>query len=361
MTHATRVPTTITDLTPAWMTSTLRTTGAIAADCQVSTVEAQVIAEGVGFLSNLYRLNLTLTGPGPATLVAKLPATTDYLQLATAVGAYEREIAFYSAVSPHCPIRTPKAYAADIASETGDFILLLEDLGHLENGNHLAGLEFDRAEAVIDELVRLHAWAWNLDAAPARQPAFVSIDSPVSVGMFTMAISAGWSAYLPNARVDIPSGLAEIIEGWAERLPMMMSTLKHPTTLINGDLRVDNLFFDAAERPTTVDFQLVMHGSGIWDVAYLIGQGMSPAQRDGQERELVRRYVEGLQAKGIDYHFDQAWQQFRTAVVAQITMPLSAGMAWATLNDRAKELLHTLNERAFAIIADTDAIASLPG
>ena len=53
-----------------------------------------------------------------------------------------------------------------MATETREFILLLEDLGHLENGDHLAGLEFERAEAVIDELARLHAWAWNLDAAP---------------------------------------------------------------------------------------------------------------------------------------------------------------------------------------------------
>ena len=90
------------------MTSTLWATSAVAADCGVTKVEPQVIAEGIGFLSSLYRLHLTLTGLGPATLIAKLPATTDYLKLATAIGAYEREVAFYSAVGPHCPMRTPR-------------------------------------------------------------------------------------------------------------------------------------------------------------------------------------------------------------------------------------------------------------
>jgi hypothetical protein len=41
-------------------------------------------------------------------------------------------------------------------------------------------------------------------------------------------------------------------------------------------------------------------------------------------------------------------------------MPLTVGMSWGSLNDRAKELLHALNERAFKIIEDTDAIAGLP-
>jgi aminoglycoside phosphotransferase (APT) family kinase protein len=361
MTSSTRFPATVEDLTPAWLTSALRSAGAIAGDSWVEAVEPEAIAEGVGFLSHLFRLHLTVAGAGPSTLVAKLPTSSEYLELARMVGAYAREVAFYALVAPHCPMRTPVSYVADIDETTGDFILLMEDLSRLENGDHLAGVSFERAEQVIDELVKLHAWAWDLDAEPARHPAFESIDSPLMIGVYTAGVPQGWQAYHPHARVEPPQGLAEVIDEWAARFPAMASALSRPTTLVNGDLRVDNLFFDTTGKaPTTVDFQLVMRGAGIWDVAYLVGQGMSPAERSGRERDLVQRYVDSLQAAGIDYGREQAWRQFRTAVVAQLTMPLTAATSWNTLNDRAKELLHALNERAFAIIADTDALAHLP-
>jgi hypothetical protein len=49
-----------------------------------------------------------------------------------------------------------------------------------------------------------------------------------------------------------------------------------------------------------------MHGAGIWDVAYLVGQGLTPKERDGRERELVERYVDALPAEGItDYTVDR--------------------------------------------------------
>jgi aminoglycoside/choline kinase family phosphotransferase len=175
-----------------------------------------------------------------------------------------------------------------------------------------------------------------------------------------MGVSAGWQAYRPRARMPIPAAFDELVASWSDRLPRMLNSLREPATIINGDLRVDNLFFDREGSPTIVDFQMTGRGAGVWDVAYLAGQGMTPAQRAGREQHLLRRYVDGLASAGIDYPFDEAWRQFRIATVAQLTMPLTAGMAWDTLESRAQELLHALNERAIAIIADTDALAVLP-
>jgi len=71
----------------------------------------------------------------------------------------------------------------------------------------------------------------------------------------------------------------------------------------------------------------------------------------------VQRYVDALIAAGVrGYSFDEAWRQFQAAALAQITFPLTAMMSWDTLNDRARELLHALIERAFAIIEDTGAL-----
>lgn len=345
-------------LTPSWLTSALLRSGALPAGAAVTAVEREPVGEGVGFLSRLYRLHLTTEGDGPTTVVAKLPTDTEYLALAEGFSAYRREITFYTSVAPSCPLRTPEIYAAEVTTDT-EFVLLMEDLSYLENGDHVEGISYARAESVIDELVKLHAWGWALGPDASRDEIFVPLNGPIIRHGYSMGIAAGWAAYLPEARTAIPKGISEVIENWPEHLPRMLDRLASPATLINGDLRVDNLFFDEDDNATIVDFQMTMQGSGVWDVAYLVGQGMTPGERSGRERALVQRYVDGLAAAGIDYPFAQAWEQFRIALVAQLTMPLTAGMSWNGLNDRAKELLHALNERAFAIIQDTDALSSL--
>lgn len=357
MTSITPMPTSIEDLTPAWLTSALRAGGSIDADTEVTAVRGEQIAEGVGFFSYLFRLHLELNGEGPSTLVAKLPTDTPNLQLAQIAGAYEREVTFYSQVAPASPLRTPRAHIAAIVPGTTDFVLVMDDLRELECADHLAGLSLERAERVIDELARFHAWGWGVCPTAAQHPAFVAIDSPVTIGLYTVGIAAGWEIYCKYGRVQAPSGLTDVVENFGDLLPVMVAKVAEPATLINGDLRADNLFFDADQAPTTVDFQLVMRGAGIWDVAYLVGQGLTPQERGDNARGLVERYVEGLAQAGIDYPIEQAWEQFRTAVLAQITFPLTAMIGWEGLNDRAKELLHALTERAFSIIEDTDALS----
>jgi hypothetical protein len=59
-------PTSIDEVTADWLTDVLRISGAIGPDASVVGVEAKPFAEGIGFLSYLYRCELTYTGaPGP--------------------------------------------------------------------------------------------------------------------------------------------------------------------------------------------------------------------------------------------------------------------------------------------------------
>lgn len=357
MTSSQTLPTTVAELTPDWLTSELRDSGSIAADRSVIAVRSEPIAEGVGFLSYIHRLHLTLDGDGPATLIAKLPTDTAYLQLAQMTGAYDREVEFYAVVVPQAPLRAPHAHVAKIAAQSTDFVLLIDDLGHLDGADHIAGLSFRRAGHVIDELARFHAWGWQLKARPAQSSTFPAITDAATIGLYTMGIAAGWATYETHGHTTPPSGLASFVERYAEALPTLLGAVAEPATLLNGDLRADNLFFDSEDHPTTVDFQLAMRGAGIWDVAYLVGQGLTPQERDGRERELVERYVDALHTEGItDYTVDRAWQQFRIATAIQLTFPLTAMLSWDTLNDRARELVLTLAERAFAIIDDTRAL-----
>lgn len=355
-----RFPRAASELTADWLTDALSAAGAIAPDVRIRDVRLERIAEGVGFASFLYRAHLDLDGAGPATLIIKWP--TDYpayLELAKSMYLYDREVAFYNEVANGAPVSAPRVHFAAIEEDSTDFVIVMEDLAHLENADHLEGLSIDRVHAVLDELAHFHAWGWDMKPAAANNPAFLPIDDARMAGLFSVGATAGWPIFLEHGRARTPEGLTALIEEYAALASGLLGALTEPATLINGDLRADNLFFGDSGPHVTVDYQFAGRGCGMWDVAYLVGQGLTPEERNGRERELVTRYLETLSGLGIDYPFDQAWQQFQLAVVAQVALPLLAMTSWENLNPRGKELLQVLMERCFAIIADTDAVSAV--
>lgn len=357
-----RFPRAASDLTADWLADVLASAGAIAPGSRVRDLQVERIAEGVGFASFLYRVHLDLEGDGPTTIIVKFPTDyAAYLELAQSIRLYEREVTFYNEVAPAAPVSTPRAYFAAFDQHTSEFIIVMEDLAQLENADHLEGLSIGRVHPVLDELARFHAWGWNLEPAAANNPAFLDLDDPRMAGLFSLGTAAGWSLFLQHGRTTAPAELVEVLDEYTALVPSLLGALTEPATLVNGDLRADNLFFSETGPHVTVDYQFAGRGCGMWDVAYLVGQGLTPEERGGRERDLVARYLEVLSGLGIDYSFDLAWRQFQIAVVAQIALPLTAMMSWDTLNPRGRELLQVLMERSIRIIADSDAVSAVRG
>jgi hypothetical protein len=125
------VPADVDGLTAQWLTAEL--------GAPVVAVEIERIAQDSGFSSLLYRLHLTGDGV-PPTLIAKLPAQSEARSAMEMLGGYRRELAFYQLVAGRAPMQTPRVYAARIVDGTADFVLLMEDLAHWDNADHLAGL-----------------------------------------------------------------------------------------------------------------------------------------------------------------------------------------------------------------------------
>lgn len=356
MTTPTR-PTTSAEITADWLTEVLRDDGTLPPDGRVGRADVRRIAVGVGFVSDLYRVELEyLGGAGPASLVIKLPTDSPYRAAAEQMAAYVRELTFYRDVAPLAPLRTARVHLASGATgaaDAGEFALVIEDLGGLAAADHLIGLSLERAERVIDVLGGYHAWA----AGAPTPPAFPSIEHESSRAVFRLGPSVGWQTYLEHARTPVPAAARQVVQRYPALVDRLTSELAEPATLAHGDLRADNLFFDADGTPVLVDFQFVLRCGGIYDVAYLISQGLRTADRQGRDRELVERYRRAL---GLP-HYDAktAWRQFRVASVLALSFPLVAMSGWDSLGERARELCLVLMERALATIEQTDALEVL--
>ena len=75
-----------------------------------------------------------------------------------------------------------------------------------------------------------------------------------------------------------------------------------PQTLVHGDFRLDNIFFDGRQgedEVVIIDWQLAGRGSAAYDVAYLLG-GALPVDlsREG-ERSLLHTYHDALEEGGV--------------------------------------------------------------
>jgi aminoglycoside phosphotransferase (APT) family kinase protein len=348
-----RVPADIDAVDARWLTEALCGDDSTPDGANVTDFRAEQIAQDTGFSSLLYRLHLTGDGV-PETVIVKLAAQSEARGAMEMLGGYRRELAFYQKIAGRAPMATPHVYAARMADDSADFILMMEDLRNWENADHLAGLSIHRARVCIDQLAGLHAWSMTDDADVPDD--FPSIDSPLARDIFLPVFPMGWQVYCNNCAVPVPRSVAQYAERFAELAPQALEALSEDSMLLHGDIRADNLFFDG-DRLKVVDFQFAARGVGVADIGYLVSQGLPTEVRRGHDEVLVREYLIRLGENGVtDYTFDAAWRHYRFAVAYLMILPTIALVGWDAMPDRSRALCIKLVERAVATIDDIDAL-----
>ena len=106
-------------LTDSWLSAVLHT--------EVKVGDTRRIGDGLVGMN--IRLELASDGSIPASLIAKLPSP-DPTSRATGIALrnYEREVCFYLEIAPTVDIRVARCYHAELHADSGDFVLLMEDL-----------------------------------------------------------------------------------------------------------------------------------------------------------------------------------------------------------------------------------------
>ena len=354
------------DATPEALTAALQAGGVLTDGARVTGVSAEPIGVGIGILALLWRLTVAYepAGAGPATMVLKIPHTmAESRQIADAFRFYEREVRFYQEIGHRTPMATADCYVATFDPESGDFVLLIEDLGRRVTHDQIQGCGPDDAEVALRTLASHHA-AWWEDKEVLDAPWTFRISDPPNPQALVPALRASW----PIIEKDFGELLRGPMFDAARRMPdvvvpLMESLSQTPETLVHGDFRLDNLFFAAeAGQPdlAVVDWQICGLARAPYDVAYFLSQSLVESERRAEEEGLVRAYHEGLLAGGVGgYSFDQCWEDYRRATLFVAVYPLNAGSV-DLVNDRAVELFVTMLRRSVAAILDLDALEFLP-
>jgi len=353
------------DLTPEWLTATLRGAGHLGAASVVSA-RVEAIGQGVGVLCQLARIALAYDRPAPgapARLVAKLPTTDPQTRgMVSLFRFYEREVRFYQELAPSVALATPRCWAGALDADSGDFALLLEDLGGERVVDQLAGATAADAALVVDEISALHA-AWWGDPRLAELAWLPPVDSDVNrmgLGLYPTA----WASFLDRFGDAVSPEARAYGDRLGDRvLPLLEEVGDGPQTVCHGDLRLDNVFFratpptDGAARPVTfIDWQIAGRAVGTYDVAYFVSQSLAADVRRGCERDLLARYHGALVAGGVrGYDFAQCEADYRRAVVFCFVYPVMAGGLGDLGNARGRALAAAMAARSATALSDWNA------
>jgi hypothetical protein len=358
-------PSTMDEITPAWLTSALRAGGAIT-HANVIAAPRETIGAGVGILGELARIRLTYDrseGGAPRSVIAKIPtADPGGKGIANALGFYAKEMRFYQELAGHCGVGAPRCYYASSEPEAIRYVLLLEDLAAIPIGDQIEGCTLEQARLIVDKLGDLHArWCDSAELAaldwipasnaPVQQ--FVSIAYGQAIGPFLEKFGERLTADQRELATRLGARLASIQDA--------MATAPH--MLCHGDARLDNIFFgspDGKQPLTFVDWQIAVRARGPYDIGYFTSQSMQPADRKTHEEELLRGYYDKLAKAGVkNYSWEQCWEDYRVSVLFCLAYPVIAGGSIDLTNERGIALGNAMTDRSITAITELDGASLL--
>ena len=269
-------PTSPSELTAEWLTDRLRSAGAIDR-ARVTGFSTTPVGEGIGMLGILVRVALEYDrqdAGAPASLVAKFATSVESNRaVAMAYRMYEREVSFYREIAPSIDVAAPKCYAAEADPESGDCVLLLDDLSGMRTGDQVAGCSADTAKLIIDAVVPLHAKYWG-------HPELLTVESvqriagEVQSAGITAGCEAGWAPCMTNFGHVVADEIKASRDRFLPAVPEIHRMIgRRVQTIIHGDVRLDNVMFDE-EHIILLDWALAV-STGLQDVAYLISQNVT--------------------------------------------------------------------------------------
>lgn len=373
------IPTTPTEITPAFLTGALRERGLL--DGEVTDVVVEEIGVGRGYVGLTLRVRPVYSegASGPASMVAKLPTMVDLepqdKMLVNML--YKNEISFYANIAEACPVRRPKAYWGGMDEVNGHFCLLLEDLGDMAQFSQAEGCTADQARMIVRHLARLHAKWWG-GAELASQPWMMpgEMGTMLLGGLMQMGWPTYWTLVGPTLPPEFEGHGAKLVQQFG---PLGLSTLPRSRTLSHGDFRVENFLFGeagTANELVILDWQLLSSSSGLYDVAYFISQSLTTEVRRACEEELLDLYYGTLLSEGVTgYSKDDLRLDYRIGLLGAMAVPINGARSFETVKasgggegllpeeqelvQRALvsgfELLNTMSQRCVAAIYDNNA------
>jgi hypothetical protein len=230
---------------------------------------------------------------------------------------YLNEVRFYRDLRDELEIEAPRSFGSVYDERTRHFGMLLEDLN--ERGarfpNALESQSLETMRSLLASLARLHARSWK---SPRLDGELGWLDTRLAGGMFPVFDGIGLD--LIRYQVEHNAFKADLIAPLGRSVDELWDALwtsqrildQGPHTLLHGDTHIGNTYVLPDGTGGFLDWQLMVRGNYINDVAYVIATGLDQGTRRAEQRGLIEFYLEELRRHGVDApSFDDAWEGYR--------------------------------------------------
>lgn len=314
------VPQEAGEVSPGWVRRRL------GHDVEVAAGEAvERIGEGFGLASVLMRVRLG-GDLAPPSVVVKL--------WSTGAPTADREARLLTTFGDRLGARVPVCYDAVVDRENARAVLLLEDLGDVEQGDCLLQLGAVPASRVARLLARLHGSWWR--SAELEAVAWLP-DTP------WLALDRGWFAprrarflqrfphHLDEHGRELLDDLETVYAGALEQLAGA------PQTLLHDDFHLDNIVFDRATGdPILLDWARAARGPAVLDLAELLLAIAEPHARE----HVLAAYTAELARQGVPEPDIDALDICLTAAVVVSFVKATCGVArWEPASPREAQMI----------------------
>jgi hypothetical protein len=354
-------------LSDAWLTTTLRASGALGEDRWVSGFDITPVGVGTGLLGMVMRIHVRYAGgtpaSEPASLVVKFAHPVEGNRaIAMNTDMYEREVSFFHHIADSVDVPKPFCHFAAVTPATGQNIVLLEDLAAYRAGDQVAGVTPDDAKLIIDAIAPLHATYWGNCHIPLLD-GFMRIDSSYAE-KFPPSVHATWQRCVELFADVIAPDVLPHLARYVEHLPALHALMGRRTqTVVHGDVRLDNVMFGGApgQHPVMmVDWQAIMVSNPMHDLSYLLSQSLDVELRRAHEAELVEYYHRAITSLGVrDVTLQECWDGYDVGALFLLSYPLIIGGFCDMDDPRGVELARAVLRRSSATVSDRGLVRLL--
>lgn len=313
-------------VTPAWLTDTLRAKGYLPLG-QVTAVEQKDTFNTTTSLVVRFVLDYSTDAPAtaPRRMFMKMTKSGEAEDFAARVGP--KEVALYNGIAGTATERwVPHCYSAAYAAETDTFHLLLEDLtdSHTQPEWPLPPLQ-EQCEQAIDCLANIHAFWWD---HPQLGKEMGSDPDNSELSTLLGDAQALFASFVDFMGDRLSSERRSIYEQVLASAPGLMQRFlqEKNLTLTHGDAHLWNFLYPHDMKNDTVrlvDWQSSDTSIGAADLAYMMALHWFPERRARLEKPLLRRYHDRLIESGISgYAWDDCWYDYRFSTILNLFIPV---------------------------------------
>lgn len=229
-------------------------------------------------------------------------------------GLFYREASFYSSMADAIREHTPICYYASVEES----LIIMEDRGVAVVGDQIYGYTAEEAFDVISAIIPLHEFWLN------KQPEcfLPQVNDPQITDVLPEMLTHVWGVTRHVLNSEKSAIVDSIINDLIANIKPIADELSVHSTIIHGDLRMENLLFHGAKLDAIIDWQLLSIGSPMVDVAYFLVQSGCKDERQQVEAKIIASYAEKFSHSGMNR--ERLNLEYALAAKYSLIMPIMA-------------------------------------